>query len=54
MNNNDHLCDCIGTSAEDTLCVAADAMDSTVAEVAKKEADFYSYLVSRYGPANRD
>jgi hypothetical protein len=54
MNNNDQTCDCIGTSAEDALCAAADAMDTTLAEVAQKEADFYSYLVARYGPANID
>jgi hypothetical protein len=54
MNNNDHTCDCVGTSSEDALCAAADAMDLKIAEVMQKEADFYSYLVARYGPSNID
>jgi hypothetical protein len=51
MNTPKHTCDCIGTSAEDALCAAADAMDLALKDVAQKEAEFFSYLLSKYGPS---
>jgi hypothetical protein len=48
------VCDCIGTPSEDAWCAAAHAMDKTLTEVAALEADFYSELVRKYGPANQD
>jgi hypothetical protein len=51
QNDNTHTCDCIGTDAEDVFCVAADAMDRSIAEMIKAEQEFIAYLVSKYGPS---
>lgn len=62
MKNLEQTCDCIGTANEDALCAAADDMYtkadfySYLVFVAwpKKEADFFSEFVAKYGPANID
>jgi hypothetical protein len=62
MNTPKHICDCIGTEAQEAFCAmaeaaenhlraAADAMDLALKDVAQKEAEFFSYLISKYGPS---
>jgi hypothetical protein len=54
MENLNPICDCIGTASEDAWCAAAHAMDVVITEAMRREADYFSWLVRKYGPANQD
>lgn len=44
-------CDCIDIDHEDYRCVAASAMDRTLAEVIEAERRFLDELIRKYGPS---